>query len=664
MSYLPSFFKQYELARDAEERDVKRAYAKALKKIDQENDPAGFQALRESYEHALQWLQNKSMYARWEDVEEETEEETEDEAEAEVKDEVADNASNKSIEIFAHEQPVTQESDQPASLVPPPVLAEQEAEPEASRLLPEEGEPEPDTPDVDAQPWPDAEALARIKTAAQANAPALPSPEIMARAVFEQMRQQLLDTAGTANHASIALEAAINDDRLIQVEARHLFECSMVSYLLAGWHDGDGELFEAALRLFEWDKDKQRLFSLDGRAFILDRALTELAVYNEKSTKIKNKQLALILKARSDEFPGVDYLEVNLPQMEQMLNLFPNWLSLVTKVGNIRDWRKTYNEMTQYRDVSAASDDGQPKSIGSVIGKPPAPASNWLMDNKAISFFLVFAIIKLFSVFGGALSTSNYTQYAPQKPGYDHSKAAGLSQHATDYFLGRNGLQVNVDEAIKLWTQASDKGDKEASYQLGWLYFVGNKVEKNATKAHSWFSLAAEQGKESAVVLVGDDLLNGEGVAKNPVEAFNWYKKAADKGSSIAQLKLAALYEKGIGVKANKAEAVKMLTLSAEQGQVGAESTLGQLYWFGQFGLKKDEDKAVLWLSRAAQKGNGTAQGLYGRAYELGVGGLNKQPSTAVEWYKKATKNYNKQAKVWLQQLCDKEKLPACTSAI
>ncbi|MFZ6755740.1 hypothetical protein ACO0K9_00855 [Undibacterium sp. Ji50W] len=643
MSYLPSFFNQHALAREADERDIKRAYAKALKKIDQENDPGGFQALRESYEHALQWLQNKSLYARWEDVEDDIEDE----------DETAD--------AVIPAQPATPVSDQAALLTP--VVVEQEIEPVA-KAYPEESEPEPDHPDSKTKPWPDAEALTRIRTAAQADAPSLPSPEAVAEAVFEQMRQQLQDTAGTADHASLALEAALNDARLIQVEARHLFECGMARYLLGGWHDGDGELFDAAVRQFDWNKDKQRLFSLDTRAFILDRALTELAVFNEKSKKIQNKQLALISKARSDEFPGVDYLEVNLPQMEQMMNLFPGWMSLVTKVRNIREWRKTYNEMTQYRDVSVVLEGGQPKNIGSVIGKPPASASNWLFDNKAIFFCLFFALIKVVTLFNWSTPSSNPAQYAQQKPAYDHAKAAGLSQHATDYFLGRNGLQVNVDEAIKLWTQASDKGDKEASYQLGWLYFVGNKVEKNATKAHGWFSLAAEQGKESAVVLVGDDLLNGEGVAKNSVEAFNWYKKAADKGSSIAQLKLAALYEKGIGVKANKAEAVKMLTLSAEQGQVGAESTLGQLYWFGQFGLKKDEDKAVLWLSRAAQKGNGTAQGLYGRAYELGVGGVNKQASTAVEWYKKATQNYNKQAKIWLQQLCDKEKLPACTSAI
>lgn len=56
------------------------------------------------------------------------------------------------------------------------------------------------------------------------------------------------------------------------------------------------------------------------------------------------------------------------------------------------------------------------------------------------------------------------------------------------------GLQKDIDRAIVHYCHAARRGDMDAAYQLGWIYYNGRGVKLNDTLAAHWFHVAADQG--------------------------------------------------------------------------------------------------------------------------------------------------------------------------
>ena len=164
-------FKRLGLETDADTKSIRRAYARELKLIDQEHDPAGFQALREAYEAAL-----------------------------------------------------ARTAQQPPVPVPaPPGLR------------------------------PDAGADLAVAAAALPAAHAAEHPGQLALAAFADLQtataQLVASQVSRPSQWEQVLRQFLDDERLLNLHARNLFEAHIAHLLVSGWRPGNDLLFATASRL-------------------------------------------------------------------------------------------------------------------------------------------------------------------------------------------------------------------------------------------------------------------------------------------------------------------------------------------------------------------------------------------------------------------------------
>ena len=71
---------------------------------------------------------------------------------------------------------------------------------------------------------------------------------------------------------------------------------------------------------------------------------------------------------------------------------------------------------------------------------------------------------------------------------------AAIEHLGGKYFVGRNGLQKDVQRVIELWTEAAELGSIEALNSLGVVYRDGEGVRQDKAKGIQLFEKAAMQG--------------------------------------------------------------------------------------------------------------------------------------------------------------------------
>jgi hypothetical protein len=139
-----------------------------------------------------------------------------------------------------------------------------------------------------------------------------------------------------------------------------------------------------------------------------------------------------------------------------------------------------------------------------------------------------------------------------------------------------------VDEKVaKLYVQAL-MGDSHAQFEIGWMYHLGEGVEKNDEKAALWYEVSAEQGYNPAennlanmycdgVMAAGMSAEAEKVIKRDHSRAFELWGRAFKHGNIEAIYNLGLAYEFGYGVSPNLKMALEFYEKALPYGFSGAE---------------------------------------------------------------------------------------------
>ncbi len=107
-----------------------------------------------------------------------------------------------------------------------------------------------------------------------------------------------------------------------------------------------------------------------------------------------------------------------------------------------------------------------------------------------------------------------------------HSGA--MFEMAKIFLKGNEEISIDINEAIKWFTEADKAGNKDAMFQLGNFYHYSDNTTKDNTKAFNCYSKASELGNKDAMLQLSEMYYNAEGVAKNKGLGDYWRGKASE----------------------------------------------------------------------------------------------------------------------------------------
>lgn len=317
----------------ADQRAVRRAYAQRVKQIDQAHQADEFQRLRTHYENALRWV-------AWQE--------------------------QRHDEPDVPPEPSTQAT--PPAPAPPP------------------------------EPTTQTASTANNSSGAATPPAAPPSPEAVAEAVFADFLATAHAGPGFADErqAREALDRMLADDRLVNLEARTLFEWHIARLLMAGWQPGHEYLFGPACAVFQWEQDRRHLELFGPLGASIDAAINEKLIFFRQPPHQFDTQRQLIRRLRDPKHPSPKALGQDIHKLESLVQRYPHWLQIITSRTNIIAWRTAWESQRPGKEAS-----------GGKFQFKPTPPFEPSKSSGTGSWFMVLLIMGALGTIGRLGSMDN-----------------------------------------------------------------------------------------------------------------------------------------------------------------------------------------------------------------------------------------------------------------